>query len=254
VFPVGTKIWKQFALNGQLIETRLLWKQPSDSYSIQNGWVAVTYRWAADLSSAPLLLGGETNVNGTTYEIPATYRCINCHGGRQDMVLGFDLIGTGTSMAQGLTLPMLVSGGLVTHPPPASPVVIPNDSTGLAVPALGWLHVNCGVTCHNADPNAMALQTHLYLKLLSAQLYPEGGAAEVANLDTYTTSVNVMSTLTPNGHSYPRIDPGDAGASLLPLMDLSRGADAAFSPMPPIVSHIPDTTDVQAVQNWINAL
>ena len=26
VFPVGTKIWKQFVLDGQLVETRLIWK------------------------------------------------------------------------------------------------------------------------------------------------------------------------------------------------------------------------------------
>ena len=49
------------------------------------------------------------------------------------------------------------------------------------------------------------------------------------------------------------IDPGDAAASLLPLMDLTRGTDAAFEPMPPS-SATSTHADVQAVQNWINAL
>jgi hypothetical protein len=38
-------------------------------------------------------------------------------------------------------------------------------------------------------------------------------------------------------------------------MDLARAPDAGgFKPMPPIVSHIPDTTDVGLEQGWINAL
>ena len=46
LFPVGTKIWKEFSTGAKRIETRLLWK--SDA-----GWYATTYRWSADESSAP---------------------------------------------------------------------------------------------------------------------------------------------------------------------------------------------------------
>jgi hypothetical protein len=168
VFPVDTKIWKQFVVGGQLVETRLIWKQGS-------GWQFSDYLWSADGSSAPLLKTGETNVNGTTYEIPALDRCPSCHSGRQDDVLGFDLIGLGVPAAQGVTLASLVAAGQLTQPPPAVSMVIPEDATQLAAPALGWLHVNCGASCHNTNANAMATSSHLYLKLLAGQLYPPDG-------------------------------------------------------------------------------
>jgi hypothetical protein len=58
----------------------------------------------------------------------------------------------------------------------------------------------------------------------------------------------------PNGTSYRRIAPGDAANSLLVLMASTRNADSGFMQMPPIVSHIPDTTGLQHVIDWINAL
>ena len=250
VFPVGTKIWKQFVVGGTLVETRLMWKTDATD------WTYGVYRWSSDGSTATLLLTtGATNVNGTTYEIPSVEQCPKCHGGRPDAVMGFDLVGLGVASAQGLTLSELVTQGLLTQAPPATTVAIPEDSTQKAAAALGWLHVNCGVSCHNANSNADASQTHLYLKLLADQMYPpEGGPADVSTLDSYTTSVNVMSNLTPNGMHYPRILPGNASQSLMPLMDLARDIDAGFKPMPPLVSHVPDTVDVQAEQDWINAL
>jgi hypothetical protein len=246
VFPTGTKIWKQFSLAGQVVETRLIWKQAS-------GWVFLDYRWAAD-GTAPRLDEGETNVNGTTYEIPATSICPDCHAGRPDVVLGIDLLGAGVSTAQGVTLATLVQGNSLTHPPPSTTVTIPEDSTGKAAAALGWLHVNCGTSCHNAEPNAQALATRLFMKLTAAELYPDGGTARVSQLDTYKTAVNVAANLMPNGVSYERIAPGDAGASLLPLMAAARDSDAGFKSMPPIVSHIPDTAGLALVTAWIDAL
>jgi hypothetical protein len=247
-FPVGTKIWKQFVVGGALVETRLIWK--TDSLD----WTYLDYRWSSDGSTATRLDDGETNVNGTTYEIPATNKCATCHQGRTDIVLGFDFIGLGVAGAQGVTLATLTSGGQLTQPLPATTVTIPEDSTGQAAAALGWLHVNCGSSCHNKNPSSAAGQTHLYMKLLSTQLYPDGGTAQVPQLDTYTTSVNVLSIDEPNGVQYPRIAPGDAGASLMPLMDLSRGDASIFKAMPPLVSHVPDTAGVALVQAWIGAL
>jgi hypothetical protein len=58
----------------------------------------------------------------------------------------------------------------------------------------------------------------------------------------------------PGGNTYNRIAPGDAAHSLLPLMALSRDADSGFLPMPPLVSHIPDTTGEAPLSAWINAL
>jgi hypothetical protein len=255
VFPVGTKVWKQFSLGGQIIETRLLWKASTGL----SGWQVHDYFWSSDGKSATLNDCGETNVNGTTYEIPSQTQCFTCHSGRKDLLLGFDLIGLGAPGGAGLRLSDLVAQQLLTQPPPATTITIPEDSTGKAAAALGYMHVNCGVTCHNTNSGAMANNTNVFMKLLAAQMYPEGGAGQVAHLDTYTTTVNVTSTdMMPENKSWLFIKPGDSTNSLLPQMALTRLAEDAggtiFQPMPPIISHQPDTTGVGVVEAWINAL
>jgi hypothetical protein len=249
VFPVGTKIWKQFAAGSKIIETRLIWKQPDAS------WTYAVYRWSNDGLSTYNLVDGETNVNGTTYEVPATWKCTKCHQGRKDVVLGLDLIGTGIRAAQGVTLSSLVAQGLLTKRPPVIDVVIPEDVTMKAAAALGWMHMNCGVTCHNPNPAALGGYSGMRLKLLTSQLFPEAGVAKVVNQDIYAMCANVTSRLMPNGHPYLRIAPGDSAQSLIPLVSLAREPDAgAFSAMPPLVSHVPDVADVRLIQNWIDAI
>jgi hypothetical protein len=264
VFPVGTKIWKEFSLGSQLgtggqltggtvVETRLLWKRDAST------WAYAVYRWSDDQSSAHGITTGDhvAQADGPpAYEVPATIQCPNCHGGRRDIVLGFDWIGLGVATAGatgGLTLGTLPAGWL-TQPPPATNVEIPEDATQMAAPALGWLHMNCGVSCHNVSGKAG--YTGLYMKLLAGQVYPDGGTASVTDLDTYTTAVNVAGHL--NFGMYKRIAPGDSANSLVPLMALARDPDAgAFLPMPPILSHRADTgptTGIPLVQAWIDAL
>ena len=249
VFPIGTKIWKQFAVGNKIIETRLIWKQPDSS------WTYLVYRWSDDGLSTYNLADGETNVNGSTYEVPATWKCTKCHQGRKDVVLGLDLIGTGIQGATGVTLASLTLQGLLTQRPPVTNIVIPEDVTGKAAAALGWVHMNCGVTCHNPNLTALGGYSGMRLKLLASQLFPEAGTAKVAHQDIYAMCANVPSRLLPNGHPYMRIAPGNSAQSLIPLVSLARDPEAgAFAPMPPLVSHVPDVADVKLIQNWIDAL
>jgi hypothetical protein len=265
-FPVGTKIWKEFSLGGQvvaegkltggkIIETRLLWKQSATR------WTSTVYRWSDDQSQTYSLVNGEMvphPLGLPAYEVPTVYVCADCHAGRKDFVLGFDLIGLGVPGAGatgGLTLATLPAGWL-TRPPPSMTVSIPEDSTGKAAPALGLLHMNCGVSCHNASVNAKGSVSGLFTKLLASQLYPEAGTAKVSNTDTYTTTVNVRGKLLAG--RYMRVMPRNSAQSLLTLLALARDPDAGlFTPMPPIVSHRPDTdpnTGIPLVQAWIDAL
>jgi hypothetical protein len=249
VFPVGTKIWKQFALAGQVVETRLIAKGNA-------AWTYLDYRWSSDGTSAVRLDRGEKNVNGTTYEIPSTAQCSECHAGRTDVVLGIDWLGLGLPAAQGLTVASLAAKGAFTETPGPSTVSVPEDATGHAAAALGWLHVNCGSSCHNDSGKASA--TRLYMKLLAGDLYPTDGGVrgvgEVAGQDAYKTAVNKMANLQPDGVTYLRIAPGDAAHSLVPILATSRDADGSFEPMPPIVSHIADDAGVSLLNAWINGL
>jgi hypothetical protein len=247
VFPVGTKVWKEFALGPQRVETRLLMKTAA-------GWIWTSYRWTADgETGATQLNAGETNVNGTSYEIPAHSKCIQCHGGASDMLMGFDVINLGSSGAVGLSLSTLIAANQLTSNPPAS-VEIPEDSTGLARAPIGWLHSNCGVACHNANPNALAAGTGLYMKISGAQIIAGAGSTTTSQLITYVTAVNVVPNMQPfASEGFRRIAPGNPSLSLIPTLDSARN-NPNIPQMPPIVSHIADTTDVTALEAWISAL
>ena len=115
-------------------------------------WVYVAYAWNSDDSAATINYGGPVPVDdGGTWTIPSNDECDQCHRGRQDRILGFEQVSLGLPGAQGLTLAQLVSQGLVTPAPSSISLTLGDDGTGLDGLALGWIHVNCGVTCHNSN-------------------------------------------------------------------------------------------------------
>jgi hypothetical protein len=249
-FPVGTKFFKQFSFGSLRIETRIFMKVGGKGIP----WVWATYRWSADGSSSALRVDeGETNVNGTTYEIPKHAACPECHQGRLDYNMGFDAINLGAATAQGVSLATLTAEKRLAVELPSS-LEIPNDSTGLATASLGWLHSNCGVACHNPNPSAEASNTGLFLRVSASQLVAEAGAVQARDLDTLRTALWVVPTIPQFANTgYYYIKPGDPSFSLIPTLDGSRG-DPNTPQMPPIISHHVDTTDVAALKSWITAM
>ena len=152
-FPNGTKVWKEFVVNGVRLETRLIWKRPTGS------WYLTTYRWSADESRTDELTAGETGADAGSYEIPTQNNCFDCHSGRRDVVLGFEAVALSSPGASGITMATLKSDNLLTDPP-AAPLVIPGDAK--AVAALGYLHMNCGTSCHNRDNSNDAVSSGLF--------------------------------------------------------------------------------------------
>ncbi|MEO6572201.1 MAG: hypothetical protein ABIP89_00080, partial [Polyangiaceae bacterium] len=238
-FPAGTRFWKEFRLGGLKVETRMLWKQTTSNFS----WVRVTYAWSQDQSTATELTTGQTNVWGTTYEIPSQNDCTTCHQGRLDGVLGFEAIGLSSAGATGETMARLIADALITDAP-ATPLVIPGNATESA--ALGWLHANCGNSCHSASNYALAINTGFRMRLNAAQL------STVTGTDTYTTAVNVASTYQPTPDAgLLRIKPADPAHSCVHYRDGSR---VPSEQMPPLGTHIVDVAGLQLVDNWINTL
>ena len=239
-FPNGTKVWKEFALDGAPVETRLLWKRPNAT------WYLTTYRWSADGATAPELTDGETNVGGSTYEIPAQGACSSCHSGRWDMVLGFDAIALSTSAASGVTMATLKAQNLLTAPP-TSPLTIPGDAKAAA--ALGYLHVNCGSPCHNSD-GGQAGSTGLLMRLDAAAL------ATVADTDTWNTAMGVNASFSVPGVKNPKVlapcDPASSAAYYrMSVRDGVDGIDTGQQ-MPPIITHQPDPDGLAAIAAWLN--
>jgi hypothetical protein len=251
-FPVGTKVWKEFRLvlgdggtDGGAetrIETRMIWKQAVGE------WYRTTYRWTDDgVSDATELTSGQTDVAGTTYQIPTQDECDDCHNGRMDGVMGFEAVALSSPLASGLTMQALTSQGLLTAPP-AAPLVIPGSTSDAAV--LGWLHMNCGVSCHNRG-DGEAAQTNFYMRLDVAKL-----ATEQAT-DTYTTGWNVptQNFNIPDAGTTYRFHACDVGSSAAYYRaDVRNGVDGVplGVQMPPQITHEVDQADMAAMAAWIN--
>jgi hypothetical protein len=256
VLPVGTKLWKEFRIGGTRIETRIYFKIAPAT------WSRTTYLWSSDgETSATRLDTGARNLAGTTYEIPQAIDCDQCHAGKKDQLLGFDAINLGLPGASGVTLAVLAAEGKLSSAPATTALAIPNDVTGVAPPAVGWLHSNCG-SCHARYPLAAAFATFMYTRLTVAQLYPDAGAATVKALDVYATTAGVDATQPAyTGLGMKRLAPASADTSLVahlagrrdPL-DGGASADAAAGQMPPLASHVVDDAGVAALRAWINAM
>lgn len=240
VFPVGTKVWKEFRVSGRRVETRL-WQKVSATF-----WVNAAYAWNDDESAALRTRGGDIPWEGGTYHIPTDEECQKCHRGRPERILGFEQSLLGLTGATGLTLPQLVAEQRLTAPPAVTQLTIGDDGTGLAAPALAWLHVNCGTTCHNRNSDSTAWATGLFLRLDPRQL--DGRRAD--DFDTLTSTIGVGAAST-TWRGQPRIAPGDAAASLLYRLISRRGEGEQ---MPPIGSTIVDQANLPAVAAWIDAL
>ena len=219
IFPVGTRLWKEFRRAGRRIETRFSLKRPDGT------WFRTTYRWSADGETAAFELAqGERDVEGTGYEIPAKADCASCHNGRKDGVLGYDAV---TLSAPGTAF----------------------QGDARAAAALGWLHANCGTSCHSESPRAMACHTGLNLRLDSASL---NGPIESTN--AYKTAVGVLANYTPpSSGARMRIEPGNAEGSVLFLRASYRGPEDGVQ-MPPIASHAVDAEAMKTLRAWIESL
>jgi hypothetical protein len=250
VFPVGTKAWKEFAVNGRRVETRYFEKVRTDK------WVRATYVWTPDGSAAKREDNGVTvDVDGTPYEVPSTEKCDTCHKGRIDNLLGFEAIGLATAPdSSAVTLATLNDEQRIDPPLPPESVQIPDDGTGKAAKALAWMHVNCGVSCHNQSPNAEGIGSDLFLRVnvkqLRALAVDASGVAELDGLDPVATTMNVA-TKTPKWFDETRIVPGDPDGSLLVQLVESRESGQQ---MPPIATHVVDKEGAAGLRAWIDSM
>ncbi|MGA7118961.1 MAG: hypothetical protein WBY94_02630 [Polyangiaceae bacterium] len=243
-FPVGTKIWQEFRLLGQRIETRFLRK---DAASI---WFRATFAWSDDQSAAPTVTAGVPNARGLPYEIPPVSACEKCHGGANDFVLGFEMVGLSMPQSSGLNLQALEQLQTLSNQPAAVPTIPGTDPTTLG--ALAFLHANCGTSCHNRNANAGASVYGLFLKLTGDAT----GAlpTTVQETDTWTTAYKVPSSLTPYGFDaggFWRIAPGDVAHSSVSWTVSRR--DGVVQ-MPPIATHLVDQNDVALLNMWIASM
>jgi hypothetical protein len=247
-FPVGTKIFKEFRLTlgdastETRIETRMLWKQSAGN------WYRTTYLWTPDgVTDATELTDGELDAGGTGYEVPSQDECNQCHNGRIDGVLGFEAVALSSPGASGLTIEELTAQGLITVPPDAG-LAIPGDPVESA--ALGYLHMNCGTSCHNRG-NGQAEPTSFFMRLDVATL------ATVQTTDTYTTGwgVPTQNFTIPDASVTDRLLACNTGESCVYYRASHRAGLNGTSfgvQMPPIDTHKLDDAGLGSIAAWIN--
>ncbi|MFI5301269.1 MAG: hypothetical protein ACHREM_24560 [Polyangiales bacterium] len=242
VYPVGTKLWKEFSREGKRIETRYFHKLGDGT------WVHTTYVWASDETAAVQTNEGAsiTLADGTTYAVPTADQCVACHGGRPEPVMGFEEVSLGTPGATGQTLSALAAADKLTPTPDHPLLTIGDDGTGLAAASLGWLHVNCGVSCHNRNAVSYANAMGMYLKLDVATL---DGRSSVG-FDALTTTRGVKVAAVEYAGKL-RIAPGAPDSSLLLHLITTR---AQFDQMPPLASALVDADATARVRDWIAAM
>lgn len=239
-FPIGTAFFKEFSYQGRLIETRHMLKVT------ELAWYSMAYLWNAEGTDAVAVRDGVRDVEGTpgnTYEVPTREACFTCHDGSPDQVLGFEAVTLGMPGAAGLNLAELARRKMLTS----------EQSTELTVPgdaetrnALGYLHINCGVACHNDSPRAMANWTGMHLRLEPGEL------GSVADTGLFRTAIGVASGFAPPGPGpFFRIAPGDPAHSAILYRASQREGPAQ---MPPLATHRVDAEGLQRLRVWVESL
>jgi hypothetical protein len=246
-FPVGTRIWKEFAVAGKKIETRLIIKQRTDDAPAP--WFYITYAWNAAQDATTPETMGVMNANGTPHDIPSRQDCKDCHERlRPGRVLGIGALQLDYAAPASLVdLDDLVAGGLVTTPPPgaASPH-FPLPGAAVDHAALGYLHANCG-HCHNPTSDVHD-STPIDLRLRAGML------ATVQGTPTYTTTVGVDATIpyTEGPITYDKVIIADdpTHSALIGRMNSQMGIRF----MPNLGVEVVDPAGQTALVTWINSL
>ena len=238
-FPVGTKLWKEFARDGVRLETRLV-EHVADTGRPETDYWMGAFLWLDDQSDAVLVEGGATDVHGTAHDVPAQVACWTCHGGEPGHGLSFSAVQLSKPGA-GPTLATLTADALLSDPPPVGADFSPPGAPEVKA-ALGYLHANCG-HCHNPHGSARP-DVDLMLRLDVAARTPEATA-------TYRTAIGVPLQFFHGGGLTTRIVPGDQAASAVTYRMSMRGMGVQ---MPPIATEHVDTAGLAAVTAWIAAL
>jgi YD repeat-containing protein len=241
-YPVGTQFWKEFRISVQgqdrLAETRLLRKT-------DRGWVYTSYVWDEKGERAEQTNDGVKGLFGSDYAVPTLEQCKQCHGGREDFVMGWDpiLLGPG---ATGVTLEDLVARGVLQNaktPAPAIPGVVEHDSR-----ALGYLHVNCGVSCHN--PQGDAKDSAFFMRLDTDKLTDMWTTPTLATglYKVPWENAKIQGLTPPVDQPFVDILLGRPDASLALVRMQTRGSEAQ---MPPIATSRVDDEGVAIVRKLL---
>jgi hypothetical protein len=247
VFPVGTRLWKEFSFNGRRVETRYL-KREADR------WVYAAYAWGEDGREANLVGARGRRAayplpGGKSHTIPGIADCKACHQGGRSEVLGFSALQLSTDRDPGalhadgrpdtMDLKALVDRGLLVGLPqhlldePPRIMAWSNDERA----ALGYLHGNCG-HCHNDEGPLRNVGLYLRHKAVGRSQAVE------------TTVGFPMKKLAP-GQSPDAVKRIEAGKPERSGLMQRAGSRYPALQMPPLGTELVDHEAITLLENWI---
>ena len=243
--PIGTRLWKEFVVNGQRIETRFMHRigpSPDD-------WIMAAYAWDGGETDAVITLQGVEDAQGTEHDIPPQNNCFRCHGphpakgGYPSRTLGFSAIQLSHSLP-GINLVQLAQQGRLSTKVAAA-FAVPGTAVDQA--ALGYLHANCG-HCHNNTSEGIPYPA------MDMQLKTTDSA--VALTGSYLDLVNQPVLLFQGYGCSQRISGQDVADSCVHLRMAERGSDTMFNSkqMPPLGTDSLDHAGLQVIVDWIATL
>ena len=246
-FPVGTRIYKTFSLDGLKLETRVLEKTAPAAAA--ESWQFTAWVWGADQKRvAPAAASGESNVLGTAHDVPSAAQCQTCHAQPGlDGVNGFGAVqlnndARGWNLRKLIAEQRLVNGAGGALNVDEQRARLPGDEAAQA--ALGYLHGNCA-HCHGGpSPRASLTLTALV------------GLTDVSKAPAYAGSCNCLKRwtgrLAKDGSGLSlRIMPGAAAHSgIVARMSVRKQGEQ----MPPVGTELVDDYGVSTVAAWIDAL
>ena len=251
IFPVGTRVWKEFRFANRKVETRLIWR------ASESRWVFASYHWNDAQTDAELVPAeGLRNVAevapGRFHSIPGISDCAACHGTKVPSLVGFNALQLSTDRdpnaihAEPLSRDMLTVATLDAEGwlSPARPELV---TTPPRIPAadpearalLGYFAANCGM-CHNRSgeigPDAPSLD---FADLL------ESGEEVMNRLASHRTVWQVPGQPEGNGVMLDREAP--AASAMLARMRSRRPS----SQMPPLGTVVRDDEAIRAIEKWM---
>lgn len=257
LFPVGTRVWKEFSFPDPQNPQRL--KRVETRYyrkSRENGWFAASFLWNENETEATVAPEeGIKNyfplAGGKSHSIPGVMQCFECHQRGGDPVLGLDALQLSTdrdplalhvqqNMPPTITLRTLIERNLLSHPGDllSEPPRI-HSHTDVGRAAMGYLHGNCG-HCHHPEGSAAATGQFLRftVKAQSEEVEP-----------AFKTTVNIATKKfkIPGESETFRILPKNPEISAVPYR-LHEGT------MPPLGTKIVDEEAVEQISSWIRTL
>lgn len=229
-FPVGTKVWKEFFLDGRKLETRLLEKRADGT------WFMMAFAWDETETDALPVPEGQADARDTPHDIPTTAQCNSCHRNGSDFLLSIQAMQLARANPLGVTLFSLAVSRRLSTLPTVWPRY-PGNKTDAQ--GLGYLLANCS-NCHRGlnAPAGLDLFTSVY-------------DTSVKSTQVYLTAVNQpLTRWIGKGYDY-RIVAGDPSHSAIVARMSVRGST---DQMPRIATEEVDVEGVAKVSKWISSL